>query len=639
MHGRVDAVRVDGLYQLLSRGRVHVIVSAKMRQKLVSVLPFAICFLIGCGFAIAAGYTIVQLHSASWFQTLLVLVLFLCSCVAFALGSARLDGWLVQHSRVGGGIHWFAISAIALVAVSLLAVPQVLAGPKDAVSVLAENVGVAVAAGVLVAALQPVVAWLIHLSLEHVWPDRAADWEPPENGWRRFWALLVRCVVVAVLGLAFSVAFQAAVADGGAQDGNKKGIYVPVATWAVGSAIAWWATSRLFPDPAHHVSRHTVYGGAVGLVCFVVAASLFAHYAEGSLMNSAWSTDGVRDLGRATAIPLVSSWTQNDRTLARAFEPELRFQPREHWFPTSIGWFLKNKQLIRSSSCKNGCYALSACDDARGACAPDGSTDPTVYVRVEHGGKGWFAGDTREPSILARGWVLLQYWFFYNYDSLEMPVVSQWHQSDWEQVSVALAIRRGAATPVEVAFSEHCIGTVLPWSLVEIGRGSTHPLVFVAQGSHANYPRPIDAPVRQLICSLGIKPPRYLGVGDLFFESSLRGAAAEVPVDYILGIRDETGETAPPTAYRLQPFSRTDAVETFHGEWGLDDNLTLFGIGLSGGPAARSPSDQPPWKHPGQSMLCNSNWFSPDETPACKDVSQAATASSRRAAVRPAPHA
>src|SRR5205085_223741 len=202
-------------------------------------------------------------------------------------------------------------------------------------------------------------------------------------------------------------------------------------------------------------------------------------------------------------------------------------------------------------------------------------------------------------------------------DSLHMPILTQWHQADWEQVTVALSVTGAAASPIFVAYSQHCAGVVVPWSRVEIGRGDTHPLVFVARGSHANYPRRVDSPIRQLNCSLGLKPPRYLGAGGLFFSSALHGDAVEVPVGYVFGLRDRTGATAG-QAYTLQPLEPNDEIESFRGRWGHDNKLDfLLQSPRVAGEGPRSPPDQSAWKGPGQNMICSTRWFSPRPHPGC----------------------
>jgi hypothetical protein len=81
---------------------------------------------------------------------------------------------------------------------------------------------------------------------------------------------------------------------------------------------------------------------------------------------------------------------------------------------------------------------------------------------------------------------VLQYWFFYdhNFWSLTYPpgaVAWQAHEGDWEVVTVVLDKQQ---LPVEAAYSQHCTGERRAWN--DVQRQGTHPVVYVATGSHAN---------------------------------------------------------------------------------------------------------------------------------------------------------
>lgn len=103
-------------------------------------------------------------------------------------------------------------------------------------------------------------------------------------------------------------------------------------------------------------------------------------------------------------------------------------------------------------------------------------TPPTLY------GRAWSA-----PTGSGKVATVLEYWFFYTLDdwrnSLSKPSLWHMHEGDWEQVSVALDAN---GKPLEVAASQHDLGVHRPWSRVQVQNG-THPVVFVALGSHANY--------------------------------------------------------------------------------------------------------------------------------------------------------
>jgi hypothetical protein len=112
------------------------------------------------------------------------------------------------------------------------------------------------------------------------------------------------------------------------------------------------------------------------------------------------------------------------------------------------------------------------------SCYSRRTTAPTVY------GRAWAAPGTSGYATI------LQYWFFYALDdwrnSPTRPTLWHMHEGDWEQVSVAL---NPSGAPVAIAASQHDLGVHRPWSRVRIANG-THPVVWVALGSHANYLSP-----------------------------------------------------------------------------------------------------------------------------------------------------
>jgi hypothetical protein len=86
--------------------------------------------------------------------------------------------------------------------------------------------------------------------------------------------------------------------------------------------------------------------------------------------------------------------------------------------------------------------------------------------------------------------IVLQYWLFYYDNPLLLPATPigtfwQSHEGDWELVNVVLGADE---EPLEAAYSQHCSGQRKPWTAVEKRpAGSTHPVSYVALGSHANY--------------------------------------------------------------------------------------------------------------------------------------------------------
>ncbi len=132
------------------------------------------------------------------------------------------------------------------------------------------------------------------------------------------------------------------------------------------------------------------------------------------------------------------------------------------------------------------------------SCYSRRATHPTIY------GRAWVA-----PASSAGIGTVLQYWLFYSLDdwrnSLTKPTLWHMHEGAWEEVSVALD---AAGKPVQVACSQHDLGVRRAWARVRI-RNGTHPVVYVALGSHANYLAPGfhgAAGVPHVI------PPRFSGV-------------------------------------------------------------------------------------------------------------------------------
>jgi hypothetical protein len=81
--------------------------------------------------------------------------------------------------------------------------------------------------------------------------------------------------------------------------------------------------------------------------------------------------------------------------------------------------------------------------------------------------------------------VWLQYWFFYYYNDKAFLGFGV-HEGDWEMVQVGLD-RRGK--PEAMTFAQHEHGERCSWMQVD-KHARTHPIVYVARGSQASYPRP-----------------------------------------------------------------------------------------------------------------------------------------------------
>ena len=89
-------------------------------------------------------------------------------------------------------------------------------------------------------------------------------------------------------------------------------------------------------------------------------------------------------------------------------------------------------------------------------------------------------------------WTSLQYHFFYAFNDWRLAANGiNHHEGDWEMVAVYLKNDE----PYAVLFSQHGSGALERWENVyrvrdQEGNETTHPIIYTALGSHANYSKP-----------------------------------------------------------------------------------------------------------------------------------------------------
>jgi hypothetical protein len=114
------------------------------------------------------------------------------------------------------------------------------------------------------------------------------------------------------------------------------------------------------------------------------------------------------------------------------------------------------------------------CDYERWARRITESHSPTVYAHV--------AADPAHPDRLA-----LQYWLFYAYNDW-----NNLHEGDWEMIQLVFDAANAHAalesTPTSVGYSQHEGAERAAWDSSKLERvAGTHPVVYPAAGSHANF--------------------------------------------------------------------------------------------------------------------------------------------------------
>jgi hypothetical protein len=289
--------------------------------------------------------------------------------------------------------------------------------------------------------------------------------------------------------------------------------------------------------------------------------------------------------------------TTGSTALLGRYEPVVELY-RADWKPAAVDPFLAAADLERlaagrwqvvrrsppASALAGGSSSLRL--DTRG-CTPAVDLD-SCYVRTALPatvyGRAWVS-----PTAAAGVRTVLQYWFFYPLDdwhnSLIRPALWHMHEGDWEEVSVALD---AGDRPISIAASQHNLGVVRQWKRATLAGGS-HPLVYVALGSHANYLSPgfrgvagVPHVIRPPFSGIPLYEPDFTSAQTSYGP---RGSAANQ-----LGIVDISDGTAP--------------WLSFAGAWGDGNYVLVRSVGkqtfthLRVGSSPPGPAFHELWRNP-----------------------------------------
>lgn len=173
--------------------------------------------------------------------------------------------------------------------------------------------------------------------------------------------------------------------------------------------------------------------------------------ARGSATPLAHCGDGTCDGGETACLCARDCPAWRERELVERHAPRLVFARRETDFPSSAPGYLARLEAARGVS------------QGEDSTAPE----PRFYVH------------TRAVA----GSLAIQYWFFYPYNR---SILFFSHEGDWEHVTVWVSRASGDAW--KMYFAQHDGGQPVPWSDV-VKASNGQPLVYVARGTHASYPR------------------------------------------------------------------------------------------------------------------------------------------------------
>ncbi len=331
----------------------------------------------------------------------------------------------------------------------------------------------------------------------------------------------------------------------------------------------------------------------------------------------------------------VAPATMGDQQLAETFVPILFFTEDEAWAPIAVDDYLSDARLEAGGetvahgltlgtlprTCPAGsappCFTLTLdCEEASEACSqrtaehePGYHLEGAVYVRVLRKATDGrlFAESTPFGDQVS---VVVQYWYFYAYDEWKtwslVGRLRQWHEADWEAITIGLS----DTGPLFVGYSAHCGGRWYDWDDVEVivanktadgwthGRRNSHeparhPLVAVAEGSHANYVRSFHG-----------RSPDWAGCRNVSGD-------AVAALSYASNLRDRTEDGWGVIPSEIVVVDETTPPMTFPGRWGRYDRTVLENFRereLASGHGPATPTLQPLWTNPLRTVFASSNW-------------------------------
>ncbi len=184
---------------------------------------------------------------------------------------------------------------------------------------------------------------------------------------------------------------------------------------------------------------------------------------------------------------------QIPQTLASRFAPALHFTKDEKFYPTSVDYIISSSILKQRASGGSS----STIDSTPTPNNLGRYTSPNSFLSNKLGSQTAIAVDYTSKArnagyyayvhvVRSSSSTVIQYWLFYVYNNGPLND----HEGDIEVIQVLLD---GSDRPQRLLLSQHSSGQNAAWDDAE--KIDTHPVVYVAQGSHANYFRPYQGKV------------------------------------------------------------------------------------------------------------------------------------------------
>ncbi|MEX1364253.1 MAG: Vps62-related protein [Nannocystaceae bacterium] len=171
------------------------------------------------------------------------------------------------------------------------------------------------------------------------------------------------------------------------------------------------------------------------------------------------------------------------QVLLQTYAPRVWFTPDEAYWPSSVEWAFPEQERFVDGE---GQYWIRSIDPL------DSPSDTLPF----------FAGDLATAPVYAYwadkggGVVDLVYFVYYPYNRGKSVLDTIWgnHVGDWEHITVRLLEQPdGSYAPSQVYLSAHDFGGAEDWGSGEVALyDGTHPVVYVAWGSHGFWSQPGD---------------------------------------------------------------------------------------------------------------------------------------------------
>lgn len=281
----------------------------------------------------------------------------------------------------------------------------------------------------------------------------------------------------------------------------------------------------------------------------------------------------------------------SDATLLARHAPVLVLHPTEVFAPVPVEGFIADSDLLARQS--DGTWAPAAGPlasagpdirlDQRLCQAIDGTPGEPCYADAERARAG---KPTAYGAVFRRsGRIVLQYWLWYPFNgySPTLPPGEFWiaHEGDWESVTVVLDAKE---RPQLVGLSSHCGGHRRSWSTAP--RKGTHPVAYVARGSHANY----FTPGTQRVSSL---------LDELLVQRCFTTELLAVYKAYGVELVDHTGAGRTVRPRVLPVTASRPGWMRFRGTWGEDRYIGFPKVDpFRNGAGPEGPAFHAQWKRP-----------------------------------------